>query len=149
MTGFTAPAVMSALAVAFARTDIDGEVYDGPGPGDSAAMEVISIGFTGPDDDSSAEASVVPAGLGPREREGYDVNCAVAVASGDAGAAERRARAFGLLAQCRAQLLADPTLAGACMRARIASWALREDSPDSGSRALIRFAVNVDAFTQD
>jgi hypothetical protein len=148
VSGFTAPAVMDGLTAAFRRvTPLDGEVRDGNIPGDLAASEVIAVGFAGPDDDGAAEAQETPAGLGARERETYDVHCAVAVAQGDNEVGPVRSRCFELLNDCRAQLLADPKLGGACMKARIASWVLREDLTVGGPVLTLRFDVHVDAFT--
>jgi hypothetical protein len=145
--GFTAPAVMDALVTAFGAVTLDGEVRDGGEPRDDSALEVIAVGFTGPDDDAAAEAQVASGGQGPRERETYDVRCAAAVATGDRGIPAARRRVFAILNDCRAQLVADPTLRGACMQARVSSWALTEDATTGGPVVRIRFEVHVEAFT--
>jgi hypothetical protein len=146
--GFTAPAVMDALATAFRRVSpLDGEVRDGNEPGDDSAREVIAIGFSNPDDDNASEAQSTPGGLGPREKESYDIHCAVAAARGDGGLAADRARVFEILSACRDQLVADPTLAKTCMQARIASWSMTEADTTGGPVVRIRFDVHVEAFT--
>lgn len=154
MSGYSAPAVLAALPVKFtaagqaADPALNGEVRDGPAPGDSSAVEVISIGFTGPDTDDSGSAEMTSGGLaGDRDREAYDVHCAISVSAGDPGIAPVRTRAFALLAACRAQLTGAPTLGGACMRARIGSWSMREDFTDGGVVVTLRFDVHVEAFT--
>jgi hypothetical protein len=137
---------MAALAATFKMISLDGEVRDGPAVGDASAREVITVGYVGPDDDESVSDSTGTGGLGP-ERENYDVHCAVAVQSGDENVAAVRVRVFELLAGCGQRLVLNPRLGGACMQARISSWALREDMSGGGVLARIRFEVSVDAFT--
>lgn len=146
-SGLTAPDVMAGLAVMFGRIPLDGEVRDGPEPGDENAREVILIGYTGPTDDASGEAEVASGGIGPREKETYDIHCATAVGRGDPEIAPVRVRVFELLGACRDALIADQTVGGTCMQARVSTWALREDMTDGGPVAMIRFAVHVEAFT--
>jgi len=141
------PAAMAALAATFKTIPLNGEVRDGPEVGDSAAWEVITVGYVGPDDDTAVEASSTPGGLGMREREQYTVNCAVAVVNGDEDIRAARQRAFDLLAQCGLRLAADPKLAGSVMKAEISSWSLREDMATGGAHARLRFGVGIDAFT--
>jgi len=146
----TAPAAIAALVAAFSQIPLNGEVRDGPATDDADALEVITVGYVGPDDDASAEDHTQTEGLAGMDREGYDVHCAVAVLAGDEsgmdGVPVVRARCFELLAACRRPLIADPRLGGAVMKAAISSWALREDMTTGGAYARIRFDVSIDAF---
>lgn len=145
--GYTAPAVMTALVAKFRLITLDGEVRDADEPGDDSAREVIAVGFTNPDDDASSEAQITSGGLGPRDREEYDIHCAVAVARGDPPVAAVRDRVFGILGACRALLVADQKVSDTCMRARVSSWALTEAQTTGGPVLRIRFDVHVEAFT--
>lgn len=145
--GLTFPVVMAALVVAFRRISLDGEVRDGPEVGSDSAREVIVVGFVPPAEDNSGEAEVASGGLGPRDRETYDIHCVIAVGSGDPEIPPVRARAAELLGACRDQLIADPTLGRTCMQARVSSWSLREDMTDGGPVVQIRLDVHVEAFT--
>jgi hypothetical protein len=145
--GYTTPTVMAALVTKCGQVALDGEVRDGAEPGDDSAREVIAVGFTNPDDDNAAEAQASPGGLGPRDKEEYDIHCAVAVARGDKGVADTRTRAFGILGALRDLLVADQTLNATCMRARVSSWAMTEDATPGGPVVRLRFDVHVEAFT--
>jgi hypothetical protein len=144
----TAPAALAGLVTLFRRIDLNGEVRDGPETGDAAALEVVTVGYIGPDDDAAVENVSVSTGQAGLDRENYDVHCACAVLSGDEdeGVTEVRDRAFELLAACGQLIAADPKLAGAVMQSRISSWSLREDMTTGGPFARIRFDVSVDAF---
>ena len=145
--GSSGPAVFAALVAKFQQIELNGEVRDGPSPGDAAAREVITVGYVGPDDDSSAENTSQSGGLGTRDREQYSVQCACSVLSGDEEVGPTRVRVFELLAACGQQLALDPKLGGACMKASIRQWTLREDMTGGGVFALVRFDVGVEAFT--
>lgn len=131
-------------------------VADGMGLTDSTVSEAITVGYTDNDDESSAEGGAAGEGAGGvRDRERYDVHCAIRVVNADAQAggtdgdpAAARRRAFDLLAALRAALIADQRLGGAVMRASLSDWQYRGNKTSGGARALIRFDVNCDGYTR-
>jgi hypothetical protein len=143
-----APA-MAALSVMCRTIELDGEVRDGPAVGDEAAREVITIGYIGPDDDNSAEATFGAEDLGSAvAQENYDIHCAAAVLNGDEDVPAVRARVAALMNAVGDLLAQDIKLRGTVAKAEISSWSLREDMTTGGAYARIRFDVSVTAFTQ-
>lgn len=143
----SAPAAMSALAAMFRQIDLDGEVRDGPVPGDSSAPEVITVGYIGPDDDASAEADLSGADLSGGQAESYTVHCAVAVECGDERElVAQRQRLFDLFGECAGRIAADGRLGGTVANANVTSWELREDLTTGGNYLRIRFGVGCRAF---
>jgi len=116
---------------------------------DSSTEEAVIAAYAGTDDDIAAEGTLAQEGYdGVRDRELYDIRCAIAVRRGGGDLAAARARAFVLLAVCGQALAADRKLGGAVMTAVITSWSLLTDlSLDEGALARIRFNVSIDAFT--
>jgi hypothetical protein len=150
MTGFSsAPAAIAALVANFQVIDLDGEVRDGPQVGDAEAREVISVGYIGPDDDASAEATLASGGLGGPMAglmENYQLHCAVAVSSGNEDVPAARVRAFAIFAECGERLAADGDLHKTVMNTGLSNWQLREDMTTGGVVVRIRFDVSVQAW---
>lgn len=145
----TLPQAVAALVSDFKQIPLDGEVRDGPAVGNADAHEVISVGFIGPDDDASAEATFASGGLGGPAagmREDYLVHCAVAVAIGEEDPQAARIRAFELLGLCGQWIAVDGDLHGSVVNVGLQSWALREDMTTGGAVARIRFDVSVQAW---
>lgn len=141
------PAAMAVLVARFKTITLNGEVRDGPSTGDSSAMEVITVGYIGPEDDTSVDTTAASGGLGMRDRETVKINCAVAVLTGMEDIPWVRMRAFALFDECGRRIKADVSLDRTVMLARIESWVLREDMTPGGAFARIRFTVGADAFT--
>ena len=147
--GSTLPAAVAVLVADFSVIALDGEVRDGPQVGDTEAREVISVGYIGPDDDASAEATLASGGLGGPPAglaETYQVHCAVAVSAGNEDVRATRERAFAIFAECAQRLAADGTLHNTVADASLSTWQLREDMTTGGMVARIRFDVSVQAW---
>lgn len=145
----SAPAMFAAILACLGRVALDGEVRDGPAVGDNSAREVITVGYIGPDDDSSAEANLITGGLGGPPaglQETYQVHCAVAVSTGNEDVQPARERCFELFGLAAGQLALDTTVNALAMNVNVASWALREDMTDAGMVVRIRFDIAVTAY---
>jgi hypothetical protein len=140
-------------------------VWDGNGPGNDAdtnpdgtpddtgdvesdATEVLGVGFMEPDDDAAAEATIAYGDLGSsQDRETYSVSCIIAVLIGDMGALPARTRAFAIFSAVGQLIRDDPKLRNSVMKAKVGTWALRQDATTGGQEMRLRFTVAVDAFT--
>lgn len=125
-------------------------VLDGPVVTASSAQEVITVGYTGDEDEDAAEVAYGPQGLSTaRSRETYRIRCAASVRNGSGDMAAARGRAYELLAYAGQTLAADKTLGGAAMKAVLGSAALRQAQDAKGAVATVIFEVAVDAFTKE
>ena len=150
MTGqSTCPAAADGLIALFTAAAGGVLVTDGMGITDPEATEVIQVGFVATDDESFAEGACQSEGAGGnRDREQYDVHCAVIVLDADGDQRAARQRAFALLAMLRGALIATRAIAPGVINASITNWAYRADKTDAGPRAELRFDVNCDAYTE-
>jgi len=149
----TYPAAQAALlALCQAGIDLDGEVRDGPQVTNSAALEVIVIGYVTTADDTAADGSFGTGDMGQASvEETFTIHNALGVLSGSAdpeAIAAGRARVFELHADVGALLAANRGLGGVVMQAEMGPWTLREDTESGGYRAELRFSVDCRAFTQ-
>lgn len=148
----SAPRAMKAMAALFtAWPALAGvKVKDMGDLSDPDAMAVLTVGYLNPDEDNHADAVNASADLsGGVDRESITVRCGLAVLTGDEGdAAAARDAAFAILAGAGSCLVANQTLSGAAMSARVSGWSLRTDQVTGGYRAQLDFTVSVDAFTQ-
>lgn len=145
----TTPAAMDRLVTVFTSADgmPSGAVLDGPVPADLNLTEAVSVGYSG-DEAATVEGDLTGEGLTlAPDREQYTVQCAVWVVNGTDDIAAARTRAYELLAVARQALIADHTLGGLVMMARLSSVSLTQSQTAQGAIAQITFGVTVDAFT--
>jgi hypothetical protein len=147
----TVPDALNGLLVALRGTAaLDGvAVFDGPVVSGSTAMEVITVGYTGGEDEDSADATEAITGLSvQQQRERYTVRCAASVRNGSADLAAARNRAYELLGYVGGALAADKRLGGAVMMASLGAHQLRQAQDSRGALATVVFEVAVDAMTR-
>ena len=143
----TVPLAMTALVTRFSVIPLNGEVRDGPQLGDSAAREVITVGYIGPEDDTATDVALTKADLGAGQQEAYQIHCAIAVQAGDEDVAATRTRAFEIFSACGAVVQNNGTLGGVVASADMGSWTLRQDETTGGMYCRIRFDVEITGFT--
>lgn len=144
------PGAMDALVVTFAEwPGLDGvTVRDGPSTSQATVQEIVSVGYTGGEDEGDADSSLVAEGAGgERDREQITIRCAVAVLKSSDDIPGARRRAYELLSQAGAALASNRTLGGNVMRAMIASHSLAMDQTPKGAQAVVVFDVSCDAYT--
>jgi len=123
-------------------------VQDGPLPLDSPDLEVLSVGYDGNEDGTTAEGSFLPEGLGGRpDREQFTVTCLIVVVDGASNATAARARAYELFSIAAEALAVDRTLGGLVLRAYVGDYTLRQLQDQTGAKARLEFRVAVDAYT--
>jgi hypothetical protein len=144
------PAAMDALVAAFtAWPGLTGvTVRDGPSTSQTTVQEIVSVGYTGGENETDAESTLMTEGVGGSiDREQFTIRCATAVLIGGDGVAVARRRAYELLAEAGAALAANRQLGGSVMRAMIASHALTMDQTAKGAQAVVVFEVACDAYS--
>lgn len=146
------PAAMDALVAAFTEWPGLGgggvTVRDGPSASQANVKEIVSVGYTGGEDDNDAESTLLTEGLGGDvDREQFTIRCAAAVLRGSDDVAGARQRAYELLAEAGAAIAANRSLSGSVMRAMISSHSLTMDLATSGAQAMVVFEVSCDAYT--
>jgi hypothetical protein len=146
------PAAMDALVTAFTEWPGLGgggvTVRDGPSASQATVKEIVSVGYTGSEDDNDAESTLLTEGLGGNvDREQFTIRCAAAVLRGSDDVSGARKRAYELLAEAGATLAANRSLGGAVMRAMISSHSLTMDLATNGAQAMVVFEVSCDAYT--
>jgi len=144
------PLAMDALVAAF--QDWPGlagvTVRDGPSTSQATVQEVVSVGYTGGDDETDAESTLLTEGLGGSpDREEFTIRCAAAVLRGGDDIAGVRRRAYELMGEAGAAVAADRTLGGAVMRAMVSSHSLTQGLTQQGAQAVVVFEVSCDAYT--
>lgn len=126
----------------------DVTVLDGPSTSQATLKDVVSIGFTGGDDDADGESTLITEGLGGGvDREQFTIRCAAACLRGTDDLAGARRRAYELLGEVGAAIAADRTLGSSVMRAMVGSHSLSQDLTTKGAQALVVFEVSCDAYT--
>ncbi|MEU6552111.1 hypothetical protein ABZ915_17770 [Streptomyces sp. NPDC046915] len=124
-------------------------VRDGASVSQARINEIISVGYTGNEDDSAAEATLLTEGLGGSpDREQITIRCAAAVLIGKADLSQARQRVYELFQAAAQAIAADRTLRGTVMRAMVGSHSLTQDQMDQGAQAVIVFTVECDAYTR-
>lgn len=146
------PAAMDALVTTFTEWPGLGgggvTVRDGPSASQATIKEIVSVGYTGGEDDNDAESTLLTEGLGGNvDREQFTIRCAAAVLRGSDDVAGARKRAYELLAEAGAALAANRSLGGSVMRAMISSHSLTMDLATNGAQAMVVFEVSCDAYT--
>jgi hypothetical protein len=124
------------------------DVLDGPTASQQTFREVLTVGWTGGDDESDAESTLLTEGLGGSpDREQFSVRCAAAVLRGTGDLPAARRRAYELLSAAGAAIAQDRTLRGAVMRAMVASHSLAQDLTQQGAQVTVTFEVSCDAYS--
>jgi hypothetical protein len=146
------PAAADALVAAFTEwAGLGGAgvtVRDGPSTSQATVKEVVSVGYTGADDENSAESTLLTEGLGGVvDREQFTIRCVAVVLRGSDDVAGARQRAYELLSEAGAALAADRKLGGTVMRAMISSHSLDQAQTDRGAQAAVAFDVSCDAYS--
>lgn len=144
------PDVIDALTDAFrVAPEFDGvTVWDGPQVSKAAPQEMLTVAFTGDDNESDVDAASLPEGLARQpDRETFTVRCAAAVLKGSTDMRAARRRAYELYSAAGAVLARDPRLGGIVLRARLGAHSLTQAQTDRGAQAVIVFGVDCDAFT--
>lgn len=123
-------------------------VRDGPSTSQATIKEILSVGFTGGEDETDAESTLLTEGLGGEvDREQFTVRCAAAVLRGSDDVSGARKRAYELLGEAGAAIAANRSLNGSVMRAMISSHSLTMDLSSNGAQAVVVFEVSCDAYT--
>lgn len=145
------PAAIDGLVVAFQGWPrLGGDsvtVRDGPSDSQATVQEVITVGWTGGDGESGADATLTTEGLGDPSREQFTIRCVVAILRGANDISGARARAYELLGEAGDAIKADRRLGGAVMRAWISSHSLDLQLTPQGAQAVVTFEVSCDAYT--
>lgn len=145
------PAAIDALVAAFtAWPGLGGDgvtVRDGPSDSQATVKEVVTVGWTGGDDETGADATLATEGLGDPSREQFTIRCVAAVLRGTNDIAGARSRAYELLSQAGEAIKADRKLGGAVMRAWISAHSLDPQLTPQGAQALVTFDVSCDAYS--
>jgi hypothetical protein len=144
------PATIDGLVAAFgAWPGLSGvKVLDGPSASQQTLQEVLTVGWTGGDDESDAESTLLTEGLGGApDREQFTIRCAAAVLRGTDDLPGARRRAFELLSEAGAAIAQDRTLRGAVMRAMVGSHSLAQDLTQQGAQVTVTFEVSCDAYS--
>lgn len=146
------PAAMDALVTSFTQWPGLGGggviVRDGPSASQATVKEILSVGFTGGEDDSDAGSTLLTEGMGGAvDREQFTIRCAAAVLRGSDDVSGARKRAYELLAEAGAAIAANRSLGGSVMRAMISSHSLTMDLATNGAQAMVVFEVSCDSYT--
>lgn len=142
------PAALSALISLFSE-GVGVRVIDGPFVVNSDDWQVLAVGCSSTDDDVAVDNTNSPAGWDTgRDREEYQVRCAVMVLAGDIDVSAARTRAYKLFGSAGDVLAANPTLGGVVLRASLGDSTLRQMMSDNGLIVSVTFSINISAFTQ-
>ncbi|MFE6362974.1 hypothetical protein ACFVP3_23620 [Streptomyces sp. NPDC057806] len=124
-------------------------VWDGPEVSKTVAQEMLTVGFTGDDNDNDVESTSLPEGLAAApDRETFTIRCAAAVLKGSTEMRAARRRAYELYSAAGAVLARDPRLGGIVLRARLGSHTFKQVQSDRGAQALVIFGIDCDTFTR-
>lgn len=144
------PDVVDALVDAFkvAEEFTDVTVWDGPELSGTVVLEMLSVAFTGDDNDSDVQSTSVAEGLGGGiDRETFTVRCSAAVLKGNSNMRAARRRAYELCSAAGAVLARDPSLGRLVLRARLGQHTFKQMQTDRGAQALVVFGIDIDAYT--
>jgi len=144
------PTAMDRLVAVFGAWPAlaDVTVLDGPSTSQKTLQQVLTVGWTGGDDETDAESTLLTEGVGGGiDREQFTIRCAVAVLVGADDLSGARRRAYAVLSEAGAAIGADRTLGGVVMRAMIGSHSLSQGLTPKGAQAVLVFEVSCDAYT--
>lgn len=124
-------------------------IRDGASVSQARLTEVLSVGYTGEDDQTDAEATVVTEGAGGNpDREQINIRCVAAVAGGSTDLPAVRKRAYEIFGAAASAIAANRTLGGVVMRAWISTHSLMQGQTDQGAQAAVTFTVTGDGYTR-
>jgi hypothetical protein len=109
------PDLMDALVVAWSQApELSGvAVQDGPFVDQSPTHQVLCVGWTGGDDETSVEGNIAQEGLARSpDREQITIRCAAAVLVGTTDISAARHAAYGLMAAAGDVIARERTLGG-------------------------------------
>lgn len=144
------PDAMDGLVAVFtAAPEMAGvPVRDGPSTSQATVQEILSVGYTGSEDETDAEAQASAEGFNPvRDREQFTIRCAAAVLQGTGSISVARRRAYEIVGGAGAALARDHTLGGIVLRAMIGTHSLSQDLTDRGVQVVVVFGVDCDAYS--
>lgn len=144
------PAAIDGLVAAFgAWPGLSGvTVLDGPSTSQKTLQEVLTVGWTGQDGETDADATLAREGLGgDPDRETFSIRCAAAVLRGTDDLSGARRRAYELLSEAGAAIAADRRLGGTVLSAMVGSHSLSQDLGQQGAQAVVTFTVDCDSYT--
>jgi hypothetical protein len=145
--GSTVPATLAALTTAL-QSALTVPVRNGVGVEQPDVLDYIVIGYSSPTNVLVVEGTFAVDGLAVNpDREQYRIHNAATVVRGSADILDAQAGVFTLLSAVGAALAANPTLGGAVMLANLGNYALSQVQDSSGSRAVLEFDVEIDAYT--
>lgn len=145
------PAAIDALVATFTTADglQDVTVLDGPSVSQARVQEIVSVGYTGMEDQADVDAVAVGEGLGgTADREQFSIRCVAAVTRGSTEMAAARKRAYELFGASAVALAANRTLNGTVLRAMVGSHSLTQYQTDQGAQAAVNFTVDCDSYTR-
>ncbi|HEY9375174.1 hypothetical protein [Streptomyces sp.] len=126
----------------------DATVLDGPTTSQATLTDVVAVGFTGGDEGTDGESTLLTEGLGGGvDREQFSIRCTAVCLRGTDDLPGARSRAYQLLSEAGAAIAADRTLGGTVMRAMIGSHSLSQGFTQSGAQATVTFEVACDAYS--
>jgi hypothetical protein len=144
----TAPAARLALAALWTGALTGVTVYNGQQVTGDLATEGVIAGYQDPNTQNSMAGVIASEGYGGSpDRDQYQINCAVVVATGEDDYSAYLQRAFDLFAMCGQAVSANSSLNGTVMVARVASWAVSEALGKTATVIMILFTVSIDAYT--
>lgn len=145
------PEAIDALVRIFKAAEglTDVTIRDGASVSQARLTEVLSVGYTGEDDQTDAEATVVTEGLGGNpDREQISIRCVAAVAAGSTDLPTARKRAYEIFTAAASAIAANRTLGDVAMRSWISAHSLMQGQTDQGAQAAVTFTVTGDCFTR-
>lgn len=145
------PDVMDALVTAWRQAPELGRVavQDGPFVDQSPSQQVLCVGWTGGDDETSVEGTVQQEGLARSpDREQITVRCAAAVLVGTTDATSARRAAYELMAVAGDVIAVDRTLGLTGLRASIGTHQMTWNQTKNGVQATVVFEVTTDGYTR-
>lgn len=144
------PDVMDALVTAWkAAPALAGVVVqDGPFVDQSPTQRLLVVGWTGGDDETSVESTVLQEGLARTpDREQITVRCAATVLLGSTDATSARRSVYELMGAAGDVVTLDRTLGLPGVHAGIGSHQMTWNQTKAGVQAIVVFEVAADGYT--
>ncbi|MFF3884029.1 hypothetical protein [Streptomyces sp. NPDC001914] len=144
------PDAIDALVAVFtaALAGQDATVRDGASVSQARVTDLLSVGYTGTEE-NDVDAQAVGEGLaGSPDRETFTIRCAAACLRGGTDLPAARRRAYEIFGLAAAAVAADRTLNRTVMRAMVDSHSLTQDQSDKGAQAVVVFNVSCDSYTR-
>ncbi|MET9123013.1 hypothetical protein [Streptomyces sp. NPDC004528] len=139
-------ALVAVFTTAFELEEVT--VRDGASVSQAKVMDLLSVGYTGTEEnDVDAQAATEGLGGSP-DREQFTIRCAAACLRGSTDLPTVRRRVYEIFGRAAAAIAEDRTLGGTVMRAMVDSHSLTQDQGEKGSQAVVIFSVMCDSFTR-